>query len=259
MSSDLILQELGIVVAMQQPNPNLVTVEFLKLSGIIPADWELARQPINNERVSRLLFTNGVSIAAEPNRIMFGETILDKDLNSLTVATIAAKYLNIFKLAQYQAVGINIRSFSPQSTPQAATQYINHQLLNDGSWQNYGTAPIQAALNVVYTLPGRQFNLEITAASIQVSAAEIEPIILFTGDFQYNLTAESGDSNLASATQILGNWQTDLSAYYELISDRFIKSISPTRSLNISATTANEFEGIEVIDAPNIYPLIAVG
>ena len=37
----LILQELGIVVAMQQPNPNLVTAEFLKLSGIIPADWQL--------------------------------------------------------------------------------------------------------------------------------------------------------------------------------------------------------------------------
>jgi hypothetical protein len=82
----LILQELGIVVAMQQPNPNLVTAEFLKLSGIIPPDWQLAREPINNERISRLLFTNGVSITAEPNRIMFGETIGDKDLNTLTVA-----------------------------------------------------------------------------------------------------------------------------------------------------------------------------
>ena len=43
----LILQELGIVVAMQQPNPNLVTAEFLKLSGIIPLDWQLATEPIN--------------------------------------------------------------------------------------------------------------------------------------------------------------------------------------------------------------------
>jgi hypothetical protein len=64
----LILQELGIVVAMQQPNPNLVTAEFLKLSGIIPTDWQLAREPLNNDKISPLLFTNGVRIDAEPNR-----------------------------------------------------------------------------------------------------------------------------------------------------------------------------------------------
>jgi hypothetical protein len=255
----LILQELGIVVAMQQPNPNLVTAEFLKLSGIIPPDWQLAREPINNERISRLLFTNGVSITAEPNRIMFGETIGDKDLNTLTVASVAQHYLNIFKLAQYQAVGINIRSYSPQPNPHAATQYINHQLLADGSWQNYGTAPIQAALNIVYTLPGRQLNLEIAAAGIQLSEREIAPIILFTGDFEYNLTQPESGHDLAAVSQILANWQTDLSAYYELISERFINSNPATATVNIIPTVPDEFDGIEIVDAPDLYPLIAVG
>ncbi len=257
MSTDLILQELGIVVAMQQPNPNLVTAEFLKLSGIIPADWELARQPINNEQISRLLFTNGISIAAEPNRIMFGEIIGEKDLNSLTVATIAQKYLNIFKLAQYQAVGINIRGFCPQTNPLAATQYINHQLLSDGSWQNYGTAPIQAALNLVYTLEGRQLNLEVAAAQIQGSEAEITPIILFSGNFSYNLGISEIGNNLDAASLILANWQMDLSAYYELITERFISSTTPMPTPRAITIESNDFEGIEIIDAPNIYPLIA--
>lgn len=257
MSTDLILQELGIVVAMQQSNPNLVTAEFLKLSGIIPADWELARQPINNERISRLLFTNGISIAAEPNRIMFGEIIGEKDLNSLTVATIAQKYLNIFKLAQYQAVGINIRGFCPQSDPQTATQYINHQLLSDGSWQNYGTAPIQAALNLVYTLEGRQLNLEVAAAQIQGLEAEITPIILFSGNFSYNLAISEIGKNLDAASLILASWQMDLSAYYELITERFLSPTTPMPTPRASTIESNDFEGIEIIDAPNIYPLIA--
>lgn len=64
----LILQELGTVVAMQQPNPNLVTAEFLKLSGIVPLDWQLATEPIHRDNLSQLLFTNGVRIDAEPNR-----------------------------------------------------------------------------------------------------------------------------------------------------------------------------------------------
>jgi hypothetical protein len=259
MSSDLILQELGIVVAMQQPNPNLVTVEFLKLSGIIPADWELARQPINNERISKLLFTNGTSIVAEPNRIMFGEIILDKDLNSLTVATIATKYLNIFKLAQYQAVGINIRGFCPQPNPQTATQYINHQLLSDGSWQNYGTAPIQAALNIVYSLEGRQLNLEVAAAQIQVSETEVEPIILFSGNFGYNLALPEVGNNLDAVNSILANWQMDLSAYHELIAERFLAPKTTLATPIATAVEPDEFEGIEVVDAPNLYPLIAVG
>jgi hypothetical protein len=251
----LILQELGIVVAMQQPNPNLVTAEFLKLSGIIPLDWQLARQPINTDRNSQLLFTSGVSINAEPNRIMFGESIGEKNINTLTVAAIAQKYLDIFKLAKYQAIGINIRSYSPQANQLAATQYINHQLLADGSWQNYGTAPIQAALNLVYTLEGRQLNLDIAAAQIQYSEQEITPIIVFSGNFSYNLAA-SGLSNNTAASRILANWQTDLSAYCELITDRFLIPKSPTLPIPTIGRIGGDFDGIEVVDAPNLYSSI---
>jgi hypothetical protein len=220
----LILQEIGIVVAMQQPNPNLVTAEFLQLSGIIPLDWQLAREPINNDRVSQLLFTNGVVITAEPNRIMFGESIGDRDINTLTVATIAQKYINIFKLARYSAIGINIRSYSPQASIQNATQYINHQLLADGAWQSYGVAPVRAALKLVYTLPGRELNLDIEAAGMQFADAEITPVIMFSGNFSYKLAnPESGDS-LGATSQVLTNWQTDLCAYCELITDRFLNA-----------------------------------
>jgi hypothetical protein len=254
----LILQELGIVVAMQQPNPNLVTAEFLQLSGIIPLDWQLAGEPINNDRSSRLLFTNGVSINAEVNRIMFGEVIGDKDLNTLTVANVAQNYLNIFKLAQYQAIGINIRSYSPQTNPLAVTQYINHQLLTDGSWQNYGTAPIQAALNIIYTLEGRQLNLDINAAQIQFSEQEITPVILFSGNFGYNLTAPEVGNDLTAVSRILANWQVDLTTYCELITDRFIGSPPSVSVVPDLVIGRDDLDGIEVVDAPNLYPLIAV-
>jgi hypothetical protein len=259
----LILQELGIVVAMQQPNPNLVTGEFLKLSGIIPSDWQLAREPINNERVSQLLFTNGVSIVAEPNRIMFGEIIGERDINTLTIATIAQKYLDIFKLAQYSAIGINIRSYSPQSSPLAATQYINHQLLADGSWQNYGTAPVQAALKLVYTLAGRQLNLEVAAAGMQFSEAEVTPVVLFSGNFSYNLATPSDRDNLAAVSQVLAQWQTDLSAYCELITDRFLNPTKPTISMPASSTLTavgadDGLDGLEIPYAPNLFPVVAL-
>jgi hypothetical protein len=254
----LILQELGIVVAMQQPNPTLVTGEFLKLSGIIPSDWQLAREPINTDRVSQLLFTNGVSIVAEPNRIMFGEIIGERDLNTLSVAGIAQKYLDIFKLAQYSAIGINIRSHSPQDSILAATQYINHQLLASGSWQNFGTDPVQAALKLVYNLAGRQLNLEITAAGMQFPEQEIKPVILFSGNFSYNLVTSGLGDNLAAVSQVLGNWQTDLAAYCELITERFL-STTPVIDLPLIAQNGDgNLTALEIPYAPTLSPITTV-
>jgi hypothetical protein len=254
----LILQELGIVVAMQQPNPNLVTAEFLKLSGIIPADWQLAQEPVNTDRISQLLFTNSVSIVAEPNRIMFGENIGDRDISTLTVAQVAHKYTEIFKLAKYSAIGINIRSYSPQASIQSATQYINHQLLADGSWQNYGTTPVQAALSLTYNLPNRQLNLDITAAGMQFGQAEITPVILFSGNFRYNLAdAELGET-AAAVGRVLTNWQTDLSAYCELITDRFLSPGTPTLSVpTVIAHDEDNLESETIPYAPNLYPTLS--
>jgi hypothetical protein len=249
----LILQELGIVVAMQQPNPNLVTVEFLQLSGIIPTDWQLASEPVNNPNFAQLQFTNGFRITAEPNRIMFGENIGDRDVNTLTVAQIANRYVSIFQLARYAAIGINIRSYSPQPSIQTATEYLNTQLLSSGSWQQYGAAPVRAALKLVYTLPGRELNLDIAAAGMQFADREIQPVILFSGNFTHNLaTSEQGES-AAAARQVLTSWQTDLSAYCELITDRFLNPDLVT-VIPSSLSPAEANIPMEIPYAPDLYP-----
>jgi hypothetical protein len=251
----LILQEIGIVVAMQQPNPNLVTAEFLKLSGIIPLDWQLAREPVNNDRVSQLFFTNGVLITTEPNRIMFGENIGNRDMNTLAVAAIAQRYISIFKFAQYSAIGINIRSYNPQASIQNATQYINHQLLADGAWQNYGASPVRAALNLVYSLLGRELYLDIIATEMQSPNQEVTPAILFSGNFNYNVTSSQPGDRFATAIQIIANWQTDLSAYCQLITDCFLSSPKVTELATTSQNGNGDLTAIEIPYAPKLQPI----
>jgi hypothetical protein len=190
---------------------------------------------------------------------MFGENIGDKDINTLTVATIATKYLDIFKLAKYSAIGINIRSYSPQSTIGSATEYINQQLLGNGNWQNYGTAPVRASLNLVYTLPGRQLNLDVAAAGIQFAEQEITPVILFSGNFSYNLATPEPDRNLAAVSQVLAKWQTDLSAYCELITDRFLTPQQPVISIPTPTRIGKDDLGeLDIPYAPDLYPLVAL-
>ena len=42
--SQLITQELAIVISVKTQNPSLLNEDFLKQTGIVPSDWKLARE-----------------------------------------------------------------------------------------------------------------------------------------------------------------------------------------------------------------------
>lgn len=57
MTQSLAVQELAIIIAAKNHNPTILTPDFLKYTGIVPADWELARQPIFTSSVAQVIFT----------------------------------------------------------------------------------------------------------------------------------------------------------------------------------------------------------
>ena len=60
------IQELSITIAAKELDPTLLSEQFLKFSGIVPNEWELARQPVLNPGGSQVMFKNGVGIVAQP-------------------------------------------------------------------------------------------------------------------------------------------------------------------------------------------------
>ena len=60
MTQALEIQELAIVITAKNYDPSLLNPNFLKYSGIIPTDWELARQPVVSNRASQIVFNNGI-------------------------------------------------------------------------------------------------------------------------------------------------------------------------------------------------------
>ena len=89
--SQLITQELAIVISVQTQNPTLLNEDFLKQTGIVPSDWKLAREPVYTDRVAQIVFENGFSIAAQPDRVMFLEAVGDKDLATISAGEVAQK------------------------------------------------------------------------------------------------------------------------------------------------------------------------
>jgi hypothetical protein len=223
--SKLITQEIAIVIAVPVEDPTMLNEKFLKQAGIIPIDWQLEREPVYSDRVAQIMFTNGLSIVAQPDRLMFLEIVGDKSIETLRAGEVAQKYIATLKMADYRSVGINFRSYAPQNSPDGATAYINRELLAAGSWQQYNHSKVRASVNLNYDLGDRQLNLSIDAATIQFPTPLTHPAVVFSGTFSYDPTASSGD-RVAKISAIISNWQQELNEFNSFITDKLLSATS---------------------------------
>jgi hypothetical protein len=247
--SKLITQEIAIVIAVSVQNPTMLNEDFLKQAGIIPIDWQLEREPVYSDRVAQIMFTNGFSIVAQPDRLMFLEIVGDKSIEALQAGEVAQKYVAALKMADYRSVGINFRSYAPQNSPDAATTYINNELLVAGNWQQYDRSKVSASVNLNYDLGDRQLSLSIDAATIQFPTPLAHPAVVFSGTFSYDTTASYGD-RVTKIAKIIGNWQQELNELNSFIAARLLSATSDLQS--------SEFvmDVIKIVDAPALPSLL---
>ena len=222
MNQNLDIQELSIVIAARNHNPTLVTLDFLKGSGVIPADWELQRPPVFAAGSAQVIFANGVNIVVNPQAIAFSQPFETKALENVKIPAIAAKYISTLPNLEYQGVGINPKRFITFGEEDGAYKYITETILARSPWQNFGIAPMRAAINLIYTLEGRQLALNINEARVHLPDKEPIPAVLFAGNFHYNLAGELGEQRVCNLHQCLENWQVDLEIYQELVENKFL-------------------------------------
>jgi hypothetical protein len=219
MSKTLALQELAIVITAKNYDPNLLNPSFLQSSGIITEEWELARQPIVDRRGSQVVFTNGIYLAAQPNRLTFVEPISDNSLSEIQIANLANKYVEVLRNLEYQAVGINFRGYvNCQQNEQPSNNYLSEKFLLPGAWQNCGTEPVKAGLNFLFTYEQKKLYLSVNEAGLKLADSSPLPIILLGGNFDYEINSADLESKLSQLKSIINNWQQDLDIYKEVVS-----------------------------------------
>ncbi|MGF1675599.1 MAG: hypothetical protein ACFCUV_18230 [Rivularia sp. (in: cyanobacteria)] len=260
MNQQLVLQDLVIVIAAKNHKPGLLNPDFLKCSGIIPSDWELARQPVNANNVSQVVFINGITITAEPQRIIFAQPVKDVDVESILIPEIARKYVNALPLLEFEAVGINPRGYVPflNGEQETARQYITQTLLSPGAWQSEGEEPMRASLNLLYKLPRAPFYLTVTEAALQAKTEDetVTPIILFSGSFSYELNSEDNAEKLQLLDSVINNWQSDLEDYRNIIGNKFLQGaqkILPVGEYNLG--TNNDTEANHNSETNNLFAM----
>jgi hypothetical protein len=230
------IQELAIVLAISNHNPTLLTPDFLAGSGIVPLNWELSRPPVFSAQASQVAFTNGISIVAQLGSVTFSESITNKPLEEVALASLASKYASALPNLDYRAVGISPKRFVTfEHQPDAAHTFITNTLLSPGSWQNAGTASLQANITLAYTFDQHQLRLNIAEARLQAADKEPIPIILFAGSFHYDLDGELGQARLTNLHKAIEHWRTDLETYQNLIDTQFLPLMETDQATMLKA------------------------
>ena len=229
------IEEIGIVIAAVDLTPTMMSQDFLRFSGIIPKDWELSQQPVLNPSNAQLNYTNGVSITAQPQTVTLSEALNNKGLEDVVVPEVALRYVEKLPHADYLGMSFSPKILVPfPQNPEVVRQYIVGNLLGSGSWKKIGTAPVQASVNLMYTLERCQLSISVAEARLQQQEQAAVAAILFSGSFNYNISQNIGTKEkLDLLKQALGFWKTDLNKYREIVMNQF---------LNVSASQNSAIE-----------------
>ena len=232
------IEEIGLTIAANDLNPTMMSQDFLKMSGIIPKDWELAQQPVLNPSLAQLSFQNGININAQPNTVTISESISQKKLEEVAAGEIATKLVAKLPYGEYLGYSFSPKMLLPfPKNPQEVRNYITRHLLASGPWKQIGKEPVQAGINLMYSLEHCQLNISIAEARLQQPQQPPMMAILFSGGFNYNLSnIEDYRERVSRLNQAISSWQNDFDQFRKMITQKFLGS-SPATQHQLSEET----------------------
>ena len=238
-STTQFIEELSIIIAAQDLTPTMMSLDFLKFSGIIAKEWELSQQPVLNPNFAQLNFTNGVGITAQPRSISISESIGTKQLSELAIANIAEKYVEKLPHTEYVGLSLSPKILIPfPESPETARQFITGSLLGSGAWKKIGVAPVQAGVNLMYLLERCQLTINISEARLQQAQQPSITAILFAGNFNYNVnTEETQENRVTQVMEFMNNWQSDLQYFRDIVNQKFLDSGTEETASSIGETS----------------------
>lgn len=225
------IEEIGFSLVGNNLNPMMLTYEFLTSSGIVPRDWELAKQPVTSQRMSQINFQNNIAIAAQPGAVNFVEAIAGKKLQDLQAANLVLEYVDKLPHAEYQRIGINPKIIVPLSDTDlnAAKNFIVEVLLGSGNWKNFGQGLLQAGINLSYQLDHGILNLSVNEAKVQLPNKLTISSLLFSGNFNYELPGDDDQNKVNILKQQVSLWQENFTTFREIVKQKFLQQAANTQ------------------------------
>lgn len=235
MNKQLELTELALVIFAPNYDPTLLNPGFLRYSGIVPHDWQLAQQPVSSRQGSQIIYSNGVNIIAQPNRFIFAENLANVNLENINSPQIACRYIENLWQLDYQSIGIDFRGYVTLNSD-TDSEYLLDNYIKDGPWRQVNSDRTLATLNFTYNFPDSRLSLEIIQGYLQLPESQKVPALLFNGNVARELKEQEASNRYKKLQSIVTNWRDDLETYQNVVN----KFINP--KLEVVAENKTVFE-----------------
>lgn len=219
-----ILQEMEIALGIPQQDPTFFNIDFLSYTGIVPDEWEPIGAPRRSPQLAQVNFQNDVSLTAEPRQTIFSELLGEKGMEDIEIPHVALRFVDIMKNVNYTHLNLNFRGYVAfPNAPRAAHDYFFKNLFNPGAWQDIGTAPIRAGLDLVYTFGEQKLDFSVQEAAIRRLDETSVAALLFSGSFGMDYNKLAPQARIESVQKGIKNWNNDLKQFIEVVS-RFFRN-----------------------------------
>lgn len=191
------------VLVAKGHNPTILHPSFLAYEGIVPGDWELAKDPICTPPFAAVVYKSGFSFVVEQERMQVEFSGDNADQQSAQVVEMAKKYAEKLPHVRYVAVGVNFTTFLPLADP---SNFVIERFIKEGPWNTAAMTLASARQNFTYLFEDHQLNITIETGNKQVKQPTIEQSgLIIHSNYHSNV---SPSDRLESLRALLGLVET---------------------------------------------------
>lgn len=221
------IREISIVILAKNHNPTVLNPDFLKDNDIVPKDWELAEPPLCAHLIAQVKFKNGISIATQPEQVIFSESTDNVRLEKVGIPRIACGYITTLPHVYYTAVGINLTGHVLYPEGQGSPEkYVVEKLISPGPWREVAPGAASASVKLTYFYEWGQCSLTVEPTKFKDPSGDFVPAVRFSGNFHRDLVGETRADKLRNLQEFIREHEDYLQIYREIVTKRFLKGES---------------------------------
>lgn len=209
------LVEFSVVLLATSNNPSILNPDFLRYNDIVDASWQVQEPRISTPAFSQVIFKDGLTVTADPDRIIFAQTGDRLAAADIVCPEMAKRYAEKIPHVPSRAVGINPKGYR-RSEGEAADR-VADALIDTGEWMAFQDVIPEIQLKAVYRYAKRTIFLDIVEASKRETDGRQIPGMLFQANIHRDITETSPRERIVSLLSIIDSWKEDLSDFHALV------------------------------------------
>ena len=205
----------SIVLVANANNPSIINQDFLLNNGIITDQQPLKDPPpISTPGFAQVLFEDGLSVKADPNRVIVEQIGNPPPLTNIVCVEVAKRYLKTVPHVPYVAVGINPKGYRRMSD--GVSESVADALRDNGRWMVHKSVVPTFRLTSTHQYDDRRITLDISNGTSSEDGRET-PVMLYQGNIHRDLSDNNQQMKVNSMLSILASWRADYLDYVEIV------------------------------------------